>query len=153
MLVIAYPSTLPAEELAQEVGLSPDHVHFVTAPVEDVPVLLSSGDAGLMLEADDINRAVCAPIKFSEYLAAGLAVIGSAGIGDTEEWIREGNTGIIIDPDNESDAARHVVTFLESEDFRSGAMRERCIAYAGAELDMQATLKQYDDIYRGLDRA
>ncbi len=153
LLVAAYPSTLPAEELAGEIGLSPEHVHFVTAPVEDVPVLLSAGDAGLMLEADDINRTVCAPIKFAEYLAAGLAVIGSAGIGDTEQWIREERIGIIVDPDNEDDAARRVGAFFESDDFRSGAVRKRCTAYAGAELDMHATLKQYDDIYRGLDRA
>jgi glycosyltransferase involved in cell wall biosynthesis len=153
LLIVAYPSTLSAEELALEVGLSSEHVHFVTAPVEDVPVLLSTGDAGLMLEADDINRKVCAPIKFAEYLAAGLAVIGSDGIGDTDHWIREGKIGIIIDPDNEDDAARRVGAFLESEDFRSGAVRERCIAYASEELDMQATLKQYDDIYRELDRA
>ena len=46
---------------------------------------LTKARAGLCLSRGDRSAAAVSPTKIAEYLAAGLPVVASAGIGDTDE--------------------------------------------------------------------
>ena len=59
---------------------------------------LMASDIGFMLrEAHPLNS-VASPVKFAEYLAAGLAVVTSPGLGDVSELVVENDLGVLVDP-------------------------------------------------------
>lgn len=67
---------------------------------EEIPHMLAVGNIGFMLrDSRDLNKAA-SPVKFPEYLSAGLAVVGSKGIGDASRIIDDHNVGVLIDPQN-----------------------------------------------------
>jgi glycosyltransferase involved in cell wall biosynthesis len=151
LLVIMHPSTERARALAQRAGVPVDRVEFVTVDVPGVPSFLSCGDLGLMLIERDVSKDVCSPIKFAEYVAAGLPVVAGGSMGDTADWISDEHLGILVDPDRIEDAARALIELARSEDLGSGAARARCLAFAAREMDMRRTLDEYESIYRTLD--
>ena len=151
LFVMTHPSTEGALELASRAGVPLERAEFLTVDVADVPSFLAGGDLGLMLVERHVSKEVCAPIKFGEYVASGLPVVAGGSMGDTEDWIGEERLGILIDPDRLEDSARRLVEFLGSDEFLSGAARERCLEFAAREMDMRRSLDEYDAIYRSLE--
>lgn len=151
LMAATYPSTEPAEEAAKRAGVPRERLDLLTARPDDIPDLLLGCDLALMFEARHLVREVCAPVKFSEYLAAGLPIVANDGIGDVSGWISESDLGIIIDPEDPTSASEQVLGLLESEEYRSGAMSSRCRGFAEREMDMRRTLEEYDAVYRILD--
>jgi glycosyltransferase involved in cell wall biosynthesis len=146
-----YPSTGRVERLAAEAGLPADRTDFVTAGVEEMPALLSAADFGFMLIERHVSKRVCAPIKFSEYMAAGLPTVSSEEVGDISGWIAGRGLGVIVDNDDVAGAGRAVAAYLATDDFRCGAARERCLEFAATEMDMAETHREYEAVYEGLD--
>ena len=65
-------------------------------PQAAVGAALQQADVGLLLRrADAVNR-VSSPTKFGEYLAAGLPVIMTGGIGDYSQLAAESGTGLVL---------------------------------------------------------
>jgi glycosyltransferase involved in cell wall biosynthesis len=147
-----YPTTEHAERIAVETGVPPKRVEFVTAGVAEMPALLAAADFGVMLIERHVSKEVCAPIKFSEYMAAGLPTVASSTIGDVTAWIEERKLGVIIEHDDVENAASVVAEFLASDEFRSGAARARCLEFAAGEMDMSKTLEDYETAYEDLDK-
>jgi len=59
--------------------------------------MLSLANIGFMLrDTRSLNKAA-SPVKFPEYLAAGLAVASSPGTGDASDIIVENRIGVLID--------------------------------------------------------
>ena len=61
---------------------------------EDVMSMMSIGDYGLIIREDTITNKVASPVKFAEYLFAGLSVIISERIGDYNSFLKENNCGV-----------------------------------------------------------
>jgi glycosyltransferase involved in cell wall biosynthesis len=74
----------------------PNEFNVLQIPHREVPGYLCAGDVGVLLREDILTNHVAAPIKFSEYMCCGLPCIISKNIGDTEQVIREGNAGIVL---------------------------------------------------------
>lgn len=51
-------------------------------PAQEVPLLLRGCDVALLVREDAVTNRVASPTKFAEYLACGLPVVISEGIGD-----------------------------------------------------------------------
>jgi glycosyltransferase involved in cell wall biosynthesis len=151
LLLITYPSPARAKSMAAGAGIPEDRVVCLSATVDEVPGLLSASDFGFMFVQKHISKDVCAPIKFSEYMAAGLAVVAGGSLGDTGDWIAEEKLGILVDPEDTEETTARILDLLSSEPFRAGGMRERCRGFAARELDMEKTLEEYEAIYRDLD--
>jgi len=146
-----YPSAERAERAARAEGVPGERSEFLTLGVDETPGLLAAADFGFMLIERHVSKEVCAPIKFSEYMAAGLPTVASEAVGDISGWIEESGLGVVVDHDDDESAAKRVVEFLRSEDFRSGTARRRCREFATGRLDMAATLAEYESVYRDLD--
>lgn len=73
------------DRLAQK-WLAPDQVFSI----------LSACDYGLLLREESKTNEVAAPVKFAEYLSAGLPVLISSDIGDYSTFIAENNCGVDI---------------------------------------------------------
>jgi glycosyltransferase involved in cell wall biosynthesis len=146
-----YPDTSEAERLAGLAGVPRDRLEVVTLPIEAVPELLAAADLGMMLIDSHVSKAVSAPIKFSEYMAAGLPTVASANVGDTQCWIEERRLGLVVDHERGREAASRILELLQAPDFREGRMRERCLRFASEALDMKITIGEYERIYEELE--
>jgi glycosyltransferase involved in cell wall biosynthesis len=151
LVVAVYPDTAEAERIADRTGVPPERLEIATLPVEAIPRLLAAADLGLMFIESHVSKLVCAPIKFSEYMAAGLPAIASPGVGDTGAWIGRERLGIVVDHDAPSEAASRIVELVTSPDFVRGHARERCLRFAERELNMKDTLTQYESLYEELE--
>lgn len=62
----------------------------------EVPAFLEAADYGLLVRETSVTNKVSSPVKFAEYLAAGLPVIISQAIGDYSAFVKEKNCGMIV---------------------------------------------------------
>jgi glycosyltransferase involved in cell wall biosynthesis len=105
-----------------------DSIIVHKAPPEEVPDYLSAADVGLLLRKPHEAFRASSPIKFTEYLGAGLATVVSSGIGGTEEIVRSRRVGVVVPELLESaaveDASAGLIDLLGRE---GGDLRRRSI--------------------------
>jgi glycosyltransferase involved in cell wall biosynthesis len=75
----------------------PRLVH-ISVPRSDVPEYLAASDIGFLLRDDDPINTVASPVKFGEYIASGLAVVTSPGLGDISCMVTDRNIGALVRP-------------------------------------------------------
>lgn len=91
--IILLTPTMPANlRIAQEF---PDRVKQKWLQQSEVQAELMKADYGWLVREKSVTNLVSSPVKFGEYLAAGLKVIISEGMGDNENFVRKHNAGII----------------------------------------------------------
>jgi glycosyltransferase involved in cell wall biosynthesis len=80
-----------------EAGLGAGDFKVISVPSKDVAKYLPAADLGLLLrEANPVN-AVASPVKFAEYLACGLPVLVTTGIGDYSSIVEKERLGGVVD--------------------------------------------------------
>lgn len=82
-------------------------------PFEEVPKYLSAGDIAFALREPKFSMQGVAPIKLGEYFLMGIPTIASAGIGDTEELMKEAPHSFLFYHDNPKNIA-DAVSFVEN---------------------------------------
>lgn len=121
------------------------NVRTVAASFDEMPELLGRAHAAIILSRRVISKTGSSPIKVAEYLACGLPVIVSEGLGDSDTLVREHRAG-------------HVVPTLGDNDLREGAAalvillddvgaRARARALAEREFDLAQGIAAYDRMY------
>lgn len=85
-----------ARSASTRAGLRAEQVHIQQARPDEVPLQLSAADVGLALIRPTFSKRASAPTKYGEYLAVGIPVLFSVGVGDSEELARHG-VGVGID--------------------------------------------------------
>ena len=68
-------------------------------PVEAFEILCAC-DYGIMLREQSVTNQVAAPVKFAEYLAAGLQIIISKNLGDYSDFVEKNDCGYVISEPN-----------------------------------------------------
>jgi glycosyltransferase involved in cell wall biosynthesis len=82
--------------------ISADDVRLVRAAPREVPSLLAAADAAVSFSARWFCKVASSPVKHAEYLAMGLPMVMSRGIGDSDELID--NVPAVIDAGNMTSA-------------------------------------------------
>jgi glycosyltransferase involved in cell wall biosynthesis len=78
----------------------------------DLPDCLAAGDVAVYPFADNlVNRTKC-PAKLTELLLAGRPVVADR-VGQLAEYIQDGVSGVLCDPDDWEDMAARVVALLD----------------------------------------
>lgn len=97
---------------------------------EKVQGVLSACDYGILYRETSVTNQVAAPTKFAEYLAAGLPVLISEGIGDYSSFVIENQAGKLLPA--ESEAQLQAISHPEKQrmlglakGFRKEAYREQ----------------------------
>ncbi len=115
----------------------------------DVPRFLAAGDAGLSFVLPAPSKAACSPVKNGEYLACGMPVVTTDGIGDYSDLVRRRRVGVVVED-------------LAPEDYRSAAaslrallsepgLADRCRDAAREEVGMEeVVIPRYLELYRDL---
>jgi hypothetical protein len=74
----------------------PDRCERMFVAHEQVHSILQSCDYGILIRDKKVTNRVASPVKFAEYLSAGLSVLISEGVGDFSEFVTKHQCGIII---------------------------------------------------------
>ena len=112
---------------------------------KDVHRYLSAADVGFIMRHDTTVNNVASPVKVGEYLACGLPVILTRGIGDYSEMLPKAGVGLLLD--ETTDIAAQVLRFIGQADFVN--LRDRTIGFAHSRLTMSANSDQYHSLYDG----
>ena len=106
---------------------------------------LITANFSLLFRDDNIINNVSSPLKFAEYLSAGLPVVVSKGVGDTEEVINKYKVGVILEEDNYELAIVKLIELLKDRD-----IYRRCRIVAEKEFNLEDSFISYKSIYTSL---
>ena len=105
-------------------------------PAPNVPGYLRASDVALSIKRPGYSQAFCSPTKIPEYLACGLPVISSSGIGDTDELLMGERVGVVFREFTEPDYRQ---ALRAVEDLRrDGRLAERCREVAQRRFDLES---------------
>jgi glycosyltransferase involved in cell wall biosynthesis len=139
MLIPEYDHPVALEYLAK-FEISKDSYLLEEVPHEEVGQRIGLADAGFLLREQHPVNLVSSPTKFGEYLAAGVPVILTDGIGDYSEMAEEMKVGLTlkmgseeVSPENFGLIASFIRNIMQDRDQWS----DRCIEVARRHLDWE----------------
>lgn len=111
------------EQRARALGTTP----IVRAvPPDGVPNWLAAADVGVCFVRPDPAKRASAPTKVAEYLASGLAVVGTSGVGDLDAHFADSEVAWTVPPDVDPESVvDRVIAALEDPE---RARRARALA-------------------------
>lgn len=130
--------------LAGDFEASSFHVMSATPP--ELPSILSQCDYGVLFREDHIVNRVAAPIKLKDYLCAGIKVVLSPGIGDSDGMLREHDLGFVVDKNaraSQLDVLRRMGGVGEEE-------KQRVAKFADSYFGIARAVDSYKRVYRRL---
>ncbi|GMR25128.1 MAG: hypothetical protein BMS9Abin39_0406 [Ignavibacteria bacterium] len=123
-----------------------DKIELITADSTEVTHILSDCDFGVLLRENNLINRVSSPLKFAEYLAAGIPVVLSESVGDAKDIISKYNVGVIIKNNDYSSAVEELLRLLQDSE-----ISKRCFLTAKNELNLERSIDQYKNIYENLN--
>ena len=82
-------------ELVESIKKFPNQISIKWFELSDVIQVLKICDYGLLIREESITNKVASPVKFAEYLFAGLKIIISPNVGDYSKFVVENNCGYL----------------------------------------------------------
>ena len=150
-LILCQNNTSLIRNQYSEQGLPLANLWIGKVRPEEVPRYLSMADWGLSLKRSGYSQFSCSPTKIPEYLLAGLPVIASQGIGDTDHLLTKNRVGVIFDAFDD-DSIRTAIEQMNalSED---SDLQARCMETAVREFDLDTIGgPRYAEIYAEMTR-
>jgi glycosyltransferase involved in cell wall biosynthesis len=95
-LILCQNDTSRLRALYAEAGLPPARLWVGKVTAAEVPRYVALADWGLSLKRESFSQLSCSPTKIPEYLLAGLPVLASQGIGDTDRLLLENRVGVVF---------------------------------------------------------
>lgn len=115
----------------------------IGVPHRDVAKYLSAADVGIILRDDTLMNQVASPVKVAEYLACGLKVLLSTGVGDYSTVLPHASTAMVVAQDLSN--IEEIGKLLLECDF--DAERNRAIEMAGSQFSWVAHRQTFEMIY------
>ena len=130
---------------AENAGLSATCLSVSKVSPEAVSHELSAADVGLcFVKPTDAKVASC-PTKLGEYLACGLPVVATDGVGDVSDILQSNRVGVVVQHDDES-SWQNVVEQL-AKLLRDPELRKRCRRVAEQNFGLADGADNYLRIY------
>lgn len=117
---------------------------------EQIPKWLSIATVGTAFIRPTPSKVASFPTKIGEYLASGLPVVVSAGVGDCDRLIEADQVGVII-REHTPEAYRRAVKALR-ELLEDPGLSDRCRQVALTHLSLSQGVMRYHALYRRLGR-
>jgi len=112
----------------------------------EVAAHLSAADFGVIMRHDNIVNNVASPVKVGEYLACGLPVLLTHGIGDYSREVPRESLGMLLEEDGK-DLAR-IQALVEKHDPKE--LRMKTSEYADKNLSWSSHLATFQRLYSRL---
>jgi glycosyltransferase involved in cell wall biosynthesis len=133
--------------MARDAGLDEAALTLLQVPYNDVPMYLGAADIALLVRKRSIVNATASPVKLAEYMAAGLPVVMSDGIGDLSEAVSQNRLGCVL---NDRDSAERLSVFIGEVQREAGTFRERIISWCEQNLSWSVHLPALVNLYESL---
>lgn len=117
-------------------GFKPSDYQIGFATAAELPSYLATADIALSFVKQGYSRITTSPTKFAEYLACGLPVISTRGIGDLDAQIAGARVGVLLDGLDRDSYRRAFEEALALR--RDGDLLRRCRALAMSEYDLHS---------------
>ncbi|MFH1070816.1 MAG: glycosyltransferase, partial [Candidatus Glassbacteria bacterium] len=116
------------------------HWRTLNCPPRDVAGILSAADWSLLVLGDFLTSETFLPLKFGEYLAAGLPILTHPGCTELAGLVRRYGVGSALGSETSADdlAGRREI------------MSRRCLEVAADEFDIEVCAGRYARIYQEL---
>jgi len=147
-LLVLSRSAKQMEQIADEHSFPLDKLTVKSLSHDQMHIHLAAADVSVLLRENNLVNKVASPIKFAEYLAAGLPVILTDCIGDTAALIHEQEVGYLI---HQLDLPTYeqVTRQVQQTNFTQ-ELRERCNQAAAQVYDWSVILDTFDSQYEQL---
>jgi glycosyltransferase involved in cell wall biosynthesis len=133
---------------AAAAGLGAEQLVIKAVPPAEMPRYLHLAEAGLSFHKPGFSRLATSPVKVAEYLASGLPVISTAGIGDTDDLLTGANTGVLVDTFTQQGYA---TAYERYEKLASDpGVRDRARQIAKDRLELVQAVSAYGEVYSSL---
>jgi glycosyltransferase involved in cell wall biosynthesis len=114
--VLTQSEPSPMRRALEDAGVPPEAFDIGRVEPEEVARVLCAADAGISFIRSCYSKRSSSPTKVAEYLAAGLPVVSTRGIGDCDAILARPNLGITVERLDELDyrrAARDLLRLLD----------------------------------------
>lgn len=145
-LIASFDGERVKEYLLRE-GIDENRFRIVNATGDEIGRYLITADFGMLFREKNLINRVAWPIKYTEYLAAGLPALHTAEIGDLDAVTSRNGCGVIIH-DLDSGIDRGVEEMINLLD--DASIHANCRQAAEKELRMEQGAAAYLEIYRTL---
>lgn len=95
-----------------DAGVPVDRFVIRSIGYDEVPKFCAAGDFGFLLRQDIVLNHVASPVKFSEYLAAGLGVITSPRVGDISACVVDNGVGCLVEVGDVNSSVERIVSLV-----------------------------------------
>jgi glycosyltransferase involved in cell wall biosynthesis len=121
-----------------------------SATREEVPGYLSAANVGLSFRLSTPSQRAASPVKNGEYLACGLPVVSTAGVGDYSNLIADQGVGVVVESLSPEELRRYASTLrvlLSGDATLARRCREAALTHAGLK---EVVLPRYRALYSRL---
>jgi glycosyltransferase involved in cell wall biosynthesis len=131
-------------------GLSADDFVVGYVSPEKIFGSLRNAKLGLSFRKPSFGQIAASPTKIPEYLAAGLPIVCTAGVGDTDQLLEWERVGVVLNAFDDAAyalAAEKTLVLLDESDLAA-----RCVTVAHRCFDLvQVGGRGYSNVYRRLE--
>lgn len=125
----------------------------LSLPRKYVPAALAAADIGFMLrDTRSLNR-VASPVKFPEYLCAGLAIVASPGTGDASALLERFDVGVLVDPAETDRGIQLVRRLIADRRMKASGFRKAARSLVDEYYDWKAHSATFQYLYGAPSRA
>ena len=110
---------------------------------DEVPKILGCCDIAVLP-----SKSEGFPNALLEYLAAGLPTVATS-VGGNVEIVRDGETGLLVQPENSSELAKALLRLLRDPDFAAG-LGGKGREFVASEFSFQRMIESTDQLYTEL---
>jgi glycosyltransferase involved in cell wall biosynthesis len=145
-LVVTQADPAPMLRELDRRGIGADDYRVLRAEPEDIGRYLAAADVGLSFVRPCFSKISSSPTKIGEYLAAGLPVVSTAGIGDVDALLRDNRVGALVEDLSIAGYEATVAALRELQE--DPGLQQRCTDVARRNLDIREVgIPRYDALY------
>lgn len=156
LLLVPGSDHAQARKLMAQYHLPESSVLLTELPHHEVAAALPGAHVGVLLRRKHIVNQVSSPTKFGEYLAAGLPVLMTEGIGDFSQLAQARRVGLVLES-RLLEAAQfpaaeleRILEFIRTSHQKHSALATRCQTLAGKTLHWNVAAAELLKAYRRL---
>jgi len=148
-LIVTQADPAPMLRELDRNGIGASERRVLRAEPEEIGRYLAAADIGLSFVRPCFSKISSSPTKIGEYLAAGLPVVSTAGIGDVDALLRDNRVGALVE---DLSTAGYEATVAALRELRADPeIRRRCAATARENLSLREVgIPRYHALYRRL---
>lgn len=128
--------------ICQEKGIPIDNIRIASAQRQEVPSYISLFDWSIFFIKPVFSKQASSPTKQGELMSMGVPIICNTSIGDTDQIVKEFNSGVLVNEFNDP-SYMQAITEMNHYNKDSVLLREGSIKYFG----LQEGIRTYSSVY------